>query len=170
LKNFRSSGIYAGERGCQAYEMLVAKLAKLEIVDGCAVTAKERKNCEFFFLNRFYQQPILDVHRADLERLVKIHGEPVLQALNGHDTNSLQFVLVYGERRIERTLLLNLTIQKLVTLASRLFEFEPSDVCVCIQVFDDNFETLPWNSSTVLRAFEPQPSCILKFISPVDKE
>lgn len=165
MKNLRTSGLYAGERGCQSYEILVAKLPQVEVLDSCAISARERKECEIYFLNRFYRDPLPEVHQADLVRLANFHNETLQTNENNQvDPNSCTFKLIFSDRTIERTLLLNLTIRKLVTLASRIFDFEPSDVKVSIQVFEDKYELLKWDSSIVLRAFEPQLGCTVKFI------
>lgn len=153
------------ERGCQSYEILVAKLPHLTVLDGCAITSSDRKECESFFVRHFYRDPILEVHRADLERLSKIYvDETTIPPSQKLGNNSCKFVLKYRDRTIERTLLLSLSIRKLVTLASRLFSFEPSSVKVSIQIFEDNYELLKWDSSTVLRAFEPDPGCTILFL------
>jgi predicted nucleic acid-binding Zn ribbon protein len=165
LRNFRSSGIYAGERGCQSYEILVAKLPHLTILDSCTILATDRRECERFFVHHFYKEPLPDVHRADLQRLSHIYSEQ-LQSDQDEQvaSNSCTFMLNYNDQTIERTLLLNLSVRKLVTLASRIFSFEPSSVKVSVQIFENNYETLKWDSSTVLRAFDPTPGCIINFV------
>ncbi|KAI6176297.1 Tubulin-specific chaperone E [Aphelenchoides bicaudatus] len=164
LTNFRSSGLYAGERGCQSYEILIAKLPHLNVLDSCTITSSDRKECESFFVRHFSKDPLLNVHQADLDRLSILYPEQ-LQPIPTRqiDSNSCTFTLKYNEQSIERTLLLNLSVRKLVTLASRIFSFEPSSVRVLVQIFDDSYEILKWDSSTVLRAFEPQQGCIIKF-------
>jgi hypothetical protein len=117
-------------------------------------------------MNRFYREPLPEIHREDLKRLATIYNEELKINLDGQlsSPTSCTFTLKFADQSIERTLLLNLTVRKMVTLASRIFDFEPSDVKVEIQVFEDNYELLEWDSSTVLRAFEPQNGCIVKFV------
>jgi hypothetical protein len=144
---------------------LVAKLPHLEVLDSCVISAKERRECEVFFLNRFYRDPLPEIHLSDLERLAKIYNEELQINMNSQvSSNSCTFALKFDNQTIERSLLLNLTVRKLVTLASRIFDFEAEDVKVSIQVFEDNYELLEWDSSTVLRAFDPQNGCIVKFV------
>lgn len=157
--------MYAGERGCQSYEILVAKLPHLEILDSCIISAKERQECEIFFLNRFYRDPIPEIHRKDLERLSDVYKEELQANLDSQVTaTSCTFLLQFGDQTIQRTLLLSLTVRKLVSLASRIFDFDPSDIKVAVEVFEGNYELLQWDASTTLRAFDPQPDCLVKFI------
>ncbi|KAI6181317.1 Tubulin-folding cofactor E [Aphelenchoides besseyi] len=160
LKNFRSSGLHAGERGCQSYEMIVAKLPYADVVDGCIINAEERKNCELMFLFRFYQPPQLPVHQSDIERLAKIYGtpEPTEDPTKKND-NLCSFVLIYGNKRIQRKLPLHLDIKRLVMFASRPLGFSASDIKVVVQIMEDYYETFEWNSSTLLRALEPPSNC-----------
>ncbi|KAI6221288.1 Tubulin-folding cofactor E [Aphelenchoides fujianensis] len=132
LKNFRSSGLHAGERGCQSYEMIVAKLPHAQVVDG-----------ELLFLHRFFQPPLLPVHQADVERLARVYGPPeAVESGQQRADNLCSFVLVYKQN-----------------FAARPLGFRSSDVRVVIQVLEHHYETFEWNSSILLRALDPPPDC-----------
>ena len=143
--------------------MLVAKLPRLKLVDGCIIETRERRNCEIFFLTRFYAPPHLPEHEADVERLCAVYGAPETASTISIASATCEFTLIYETRQVRRRLPLQLTIKRLVTLAARIFGFEASRVRVAVQIDDDSYETLRSNSSAVLRAFEPQPLTRIEF-------
>ncbi|KAI6216182.1 Tubulin-folding cofactor E [Aphelenchoides fujianensis] len=169
LKNFRSSGLHAGERGCQSYEMIVAKLPHAQVVDGCVITAEERRNSELLFLHRFFAPPLLPVHQADIERLARVYGPPeAVESGQQRAENLCSFVLVYKQKSIQRRLPLHLDVKRMTSFAARPLGFRSSDVRVVIQVLEHHYETFEWNSSILLRALDPPPDCRVEFVDKRD--
>ncbi|CAD5220612.1 unnamed protein product [Bursaphelenchus okinawaensis] len=165
LKNIRTGDLYVANRNLQTYEIFVAKLPKIKILNGCTITETERTNCEKFFQVRFSEPPILKVHEQDLARFEAKYGA-VYEKPPEEETNikQIKMKLKYGDKVINRTILLSVNMENIVAMASRLLRFDPSRVEVKVEIQKGVFDTVEWNSSRVLRAFEPEEGAMIEFV------
>ncbi|CAD5227331.1 unnamed protein product [Bursaphelenchus xylophilus] len=164
LKNLRSGDLYTSDRNLQAYEILIAKLPTINILNGCIVSPWERSNCEKFFQLRFSEPPIPQVHEKDVQRFNAKYGPVYEKPPEGkYETQQRKISLTYNGKTITRTLQLSLNIEHIVAMASRLLRFEPSKVEVKVEVQKGVFDSVEWNSSVVLRSFEPEDGMEIVF-------
>ncbi|CAB3406508.1 unnamed protein product [Caenorhabditis bovis] len=126
--------------GINAFEVFIAKLPNLMDFNRFDVSEVERRSAEIRFLNNYFgikDEELRNEHLHDIQRLVKIYGEPTVDAT----TKGLKVVklrIEYGNRVETRNLPLAMNVQKVKDMLSRLFKIGNSQDIAIYLVMCEN--------------------------------
>ncbi|KAH7731002.1 CAP-Gly domain-containing protein [Aphelenchoides avenae] len=167
LKKLHIKGLMPGAHGMSVREMTIAKMPLLVELDRCDISPVERRSSEVLFLNRFGHEPILEIHREDIKRLIQRYGPPDPENLsNGLKTNLkfLKLTLQYGEQQQQRCISLELSIRALVGMASRIFGFSPDEVRVELRRKNFAVERIDRRRTNLLQQFDLTNDDVVAFV------
>ncbi|RWS31751.1 tubulin-specific chaperone E-like protein [Leptotrombidium deliense] len=165
-----SNPVYGKEKYDTVYNLIIGKIAKLQVLNKAEISKCQRKEAEVYYLKRFYSN-WLEKGEENVDSFIREHplyaqllnyyGEPTeLQnkSANNREKKFIQVKLKYAqtEKVIDKRLPSNMTIRMLRVMVKRLFNigpFKPFDLIVenanrskITYSLDDELETLNYFS------------------------
>ncbi|CAI5449188.1 unnamed protein product [Caenorhabditis angaria] len=125
------------EKGVNVFEVIIAKLEKLEDLNRFDVSEVERRSAEIRFLNKYATLKIDAEHLSDIERMIKKHGEPSVDTAK--KGLSVVKIRIQFENRIEtRSLPLGMTVQKIRDMLARLFKISADSIRIYLEMSENS--------------------------------
>ncbi|PAV57766.1 hypothetical protein WR25_11386 [Diploscapter pachys] len=154
------------EAGIHIHEVIIAKIPTLIDLNRFEVSAVERRSAEVRFINKYAgiaeekRQP----HKEDLERLVKLHGPPSVDTAK-QGLSVIKLPIQFGDRVLQRTLPLSMTVEKITELLCRLFCVQHSNkIRLELERSDDGQIVAMDNGLRELEHYSPEQGDTLRLV------